>query len=96
MKLNILDIENIANLARLKLTESEKARYAEELSAVFGYVEQLNEVDTTGVAETCQVTGLEDICRADEAKSSSPETRQALIEQFPNRTGNLLAVKAVF
>ena len=96
MKLEIKDIEDIAELARLHLTEDEKTRYAGQLSAVLEYVEMLNEVDTTGVEETCQVTGLEDVVREDVAVACDEDTRKAIIDQFPAKVGNLLKVKAVF
>lgn len=96
MKLDIQDIEHIADLARLHLTEEEKALYADQLSAVLEYVEMLNEVDTTGVEETCQVTGLEDVVREDVAMPVDEETRKNIIAQFPSKVGNLLKVKAVF
>ncbi|HBB38192.1 MAG: Aspartyl/glutamyl-tRNA(Asn/Gln) amidotransferase subunit C [Candidatus Magasanikbacteria bacterium GW2011_GWD2_43_18] len=96
MKLDISDIEHIATLARLHLTDEEKERYADQLSAVFDYIGMLDEVDTTGVAETCQVTGLEDVVREDVASECDEETRKKIIAQFPAKVGNLLKVKAVF
>ena len=96
MKLEIEDIELIADLARLHLTDEEKERYADQLSAVFDYISMLNEVDTTGVAETCQVTELEDVVREDVVAQSDEETRKKIIAQFPDKVGNLLKVKAVF
>lgn len=96
MKLDKSDIEYIADLARLHLTEDETSRYAEQLSVVLEYVEMLNEVDTTGVEETCQVTGLEDVVREDIAEPCDESTRKAIIAQFPTKVGDLLKVKAVF
>lgn len=96
MKLDKSDIEHIADLARLHLTEDETSRYAEQLSVVLEYVEMLNEVDTTGVEETCQVTGLEDVVREDIAVPCDESTRKAIITQFPAKVGDLLKVKAVF
>jgi len=96
MKLTPEQIEAIAQLARLDLTEKEKKMYAEQLSVVLDYIEMLDEVDTTGVEETCQVTGLEDVVREDIALECDEETRQKLIAQFPDKMGNLLKVKAVF
>ena len=90
------EINKIAHLARLELSEKEKKQYAEQLSIVFDYVKMLEEVDTEGVAETCQVTGLEDVLRDDIVKECSEETRQKLIAQFPARTDDLLKVKQVF
>jgi aspartyl-tRNA(Asn)/glutamyl-tRNA(Gln) amidotransferase subunit C len=96
MALEISDIERVADLARLELSEQEKQMYAEQLSAVFDYMEMLNEVDVSDVPETCQVTGLEDVLREDIAKPIDEETRKKLIEQFPDRMGDLLKVKGVF
>lgn len=96
MKLTPQEIEDIAKLARLELTSKEKKMYAEQLSVVLDYVEMLNEVDTEGVEETCQVTGLEDVVREDEIYECSEETKKKIIEAFPEKMGKLLKVKAVF
>lgn len=96
MKLSIDEIEHIATLARLSLSEAEKKQYAEQLSVILEYIDMLNEVDTDGVEETCQVTGLEDVFREDVVASSSDEERKKMIDSFPETVGNLLKVKAVF
>lgn len=89
-------IEQVAALARLELSEKEKKMYAEQLSVVLDYIGMLNEVNTDGVEETCQVTGLEDVTREDKVVESSEETKQKLIGNFPDKVGRLLKVKAVF
>ncbi len=96
MALSIEQIEQISVLARLSLTEEEKKQYAEQLSVVLDYIEVLNEVDTEGVPETSQVTGLEDIVREDQVIDIPEDIKQKLIESFPGQKGNLLKVKAVF
>jgi len=96
MKLTTKEIESIAKLARLELDEKEKVRYAEQLSVVLDYVEQLNEVNTDDVSETCQVTGLEDVIREDKVIASEEDKRQKLVAMFPEKIGNLLKVKKVF
>lgn len=96
MKLTAAQIDQIARLARLELTDKEKQMYAEQLSVVFDYFEMLNEVNTDNVMETCQVTGLEDIVRADAVKEADEETKKKLISAFPEKVGKLLKVKAVF
>ncbi|MEK7623550.1 MAG: Asp-tRNA(Asn)/Glu-tRNA(Gln) amidotransferase subunit GatC [Patescibacteria group bacterium] len=90
------DIEYIAQLARLELTDTEKQRYAEQLSVVFDYFEMLREVDVTDVPETCQVTGLEDVAREDVAVACDVETKKKLIEAFSQKVGNVLIVPGVF
>ena len=96
MKLDIEQIEQIATLARLDLSAKEKKMYAEQLSVVLDYVEMLNEVNTDGVAETCQVTGLEDVVREDVVDACDEETRAKLLDLFPEKEGDLLKVKGVF
>lgn len=96
MKLTVTDIEKIADLARLELTEAEKIEYAEQLSTVFTYMDMLNAVDTEGVPETCQVTGLEDVTREDVAVQADLGVRKKLIAAFPEQEANLLKVQAVF
>jgi len=96
MKLDIEAIEQIATLARLDLSKDEKTMYAEQLSVVLDYVEMLDEVNTDGVEETTQVTGLKDVVREDVVVECPKDVRDKLIEQFPEREGDLLKVKAVF
>ena len=96
MSLNRTDIQKIALLARLALTPDEEERYAHDLSIVLDYFAQLNEVDTAGVPETCQVTGLEDVVRPDEASIPDPNVTKKIIAQFPAQTAGLLQVQAVF
>jgi aspartyl-tRNA(Asn)/glutamyl-tRNA(Gln) amidotransferase subunit C len=96
MKLTTKEIEQIANLARLELNEQEKKIYAEQLSVVLDYFSMLNEVNTDGVEETCQVTGLEDVVREDKVVSRSDDEKNKLIKNFPEKVGKLLKVKAVF
>lgn len=65
MKLSAADVEHVALLARLDLTEGEREQYASELSRILDYVEQLSELDTTGVAPTAHPLPVADIFRAD-------------------------------
>ena len=60
------DILKLAALARLDLTDDEVAEYAEELTAILHYVEQLQGVDVEGLQPTQQVTGLVNVTRDDQ------------------------------
>lgn len=62
------DVRHIANLARLALGDDEIARLTGDMAAIVGYVEQLREVDTTGVEPIAQVTGLTNVVRADQPR----------------------------
>ncbi len=49
MSLNRADVENIAHLARLALDQEDISRYAGDLSKILDLVEQMNQVDTSGI-----------------------------------------------
>lgn len=96
MALTKQDVEHIARLSRLELTEEEKELFAPQLSSILSYVNQLGEVDTSNVAVGYQVEGLEDVFDADEVVSTDDETRKRLLDAMPDRAGDLLKVKNVF
>lgn len=60
------DVLKLAQLARLKLSDDEVAQYQQELAEILKYVEQLDDVDVSGLEPTSQVTGLTNVTRADE------------------------------
>lgn len=63
-------VEKIANLSRLELAEDKKEFMAEQLGKIVGYVEQLQQVDTTGVEPTAFLVPLHDSLRDDIAHES--------------------------
>jgi aspartyl-tRNA(Asn)/glutamyl-tRNA(Gln) amidotransferase subunit C len=60
------DVLKLAQLARLRLTDDEVSTYQKELVEILKYVEQLDDVDVSGLEPTSQVTGLTNVTRADE------------------------------
>lgn len=96
MALTIQEIEHIAKLARLELSDEEKEKFASQLSSILDYVGQLQEVDTTGVTYHYTVEGLANVMASDEVDSWSQATHDALIAAMPDRAGDLLKVKGVF
>lgn len=65
-KLSKQDILKLAQLSRLHLTDAEIEQFAEEISVILHYTEQLQKADLKGVEPTYQVTGLQDVTRPDE------------------------------
>lgn len=96
MALTKKDVEHIAKLARLELTDDEKELFASQLSSVLSFVDQLSEVDTSGIQHGYQVDGLDNVMDADEVRPCDEETRERLLEAMPDRAGDLLKVKGVF
>jgi aspartyl-tRNA(Asn)/glutamyl-tRNA(Gln) amidotransferase subunit C len=68
------EIEHIAALARLRLTDAEKALYRQQLSAVLDYMAKLRQLDTAHIEPTATVLPLRSVLRPDEARPSlTPE-----------------------
>lgn len=95
MKLTKKEVEHIAKLARLELSEEELNKYGEQLSAVLEYINQLEEVDVEGVEPTAQVTGLTNVWREDEARDCPEEEREAALNEAPDLEGRQIKVKRV-
>lgn len=93
-KISKKEVEKIAKLARLELSDKEVDIYAQQLSAILGYVDQLQEVDTKNVEITSQVTGLSNIMREDVVESF--DNSEELVKMAPENQDNLIKVKAVF
>ena len=68
MKLTKEEIIHIAKLARIHLTDEEVEKFTNQLGGILEFMDKLNEVDTEGIPETNQVTGLTNISREDEVK----------------------------
>jgi len=88
-------VEWVARLAHIKLSEPEKSKYAEELSAVLGYVEELQQVDTTKVDEVMQITGLKNATEADKV-SKCGISREEFLKRAPKSEKGYIKVKSVF
>jgi aspartyl-tRNA(Asn)/glutamyl-tRNA(Gln) amidotransferase subunit C len=68
MSVTIEEVRHIAKLARLRLTEEEEAAMSSQLSQILDYVEQLNELDLTGVEPMSHVLDLVNAMRDDEVE----------------------------
>jgi aspartyl-tRNA(Asn)/glutamyl-tRNA(Gln) amidotransferase subunit C len=66
------EVEHVAQLARLELTDAEKPRFAEQLSHILRYVDQLQGVPTEGVPPTASVASEETVLREDTPRECLP------------------------
>ena len=81
MKLTLQEVEHIAALARLRLTDEEKAAYREQLSAVLEYVARLQTLDTGGIPPTSSVQPPQTRLRPDAVEAMLP--REQLFANAP-------------
>lgn len=75
------EVEHVAKLARLELSEEEKEKYTEQFSNILDYFNQLNEVNTEGVEPMVHVLPVRNVMREDKAEVSSE--REAILGNAP-------------
>jgi aspartyl-tRNA(Asn)/glutamyl-tRNA(Gln) amidotransferase subunit C len=77
------EVEHVARLARLELSEDEKGRMTAQLDAILGYIEKLNQLDTSAVEPTSTVIPMVSVMREDEVRPSL--TQDQALANAPDR-----------
>ena len=100
MKIIKKDVEHVARLGRLELSEEEKEKFTSQLEGILSYVGQLEKLDTRNIAPTSYAIvqsssqelaiGREDVC-----KTTSHQQRENLLNNAPHRDGDFFRVKKV-
>ena len=90
------EVERIAKLSRLGLTDEEISQAAKDLGGVLGHFSEIQKINTTGVKTSDDVTGLTNVTRDDEATSESLCSAQTLLGNAPDTHQGQVKVKAVF
>ena len=86
-------VRKVAGLARLKVSEGELDSLVTDLSAMIGYVQVLNEVDTTDVAPMVHAVELHNVLRSDSIVESLP--RAEALSNAPRSDGSYFLVPAI-
>jgi aspartyl-tRNA(Asn)/glutamyl-tRNA(Gln) amidotransferase subunit C len=93
VKLSREQVIDIADLAKLDLTEAEIEQYADQLSAVLDYASRLEQLDTNNIPPTATVMPLENVMRDDKVEPSLP--REQAIANAPGAIEGQFRVDAV-
>ncbi len=93
MAITRADVEHVAQLARLHLTDDELDRMQSQLSRILEAIETLSDVDTSHVGPTASVIALENVMREDVV--SGPMPRDVTLANAPLRDGPFLRVPTV-
>ena len=88
------DVRHLAQLSNLQLSDDEITSLQTDLANILDYIDQLNEIDTSGVEPTYQVTGLENVWR-DDVVDTSVVTREDLLALAPEQSDNSIKVPQV-
>ena len=91
--ITIKDVEHVAKLARLELSENEIEKYSKQLGDILKYVEQMNEVDTTNVEPMNHPIDFVNVVRED--KKIYENTREELMANAPDIEGEFFKVPKI-
>jgi aspartyl-tRNA(Asn)/glutamyl-tRNA(Gln) amidotransferase subunit C len=93
MKLSRAEVEHIAELAKLELTEEEKIKFCEQLSAILEYAEMLQQLDTEAIPPTATVLPLQNVMRPDEVAPSF--SQEDILANAPDTAEGCFRVRAI-
>jgi aspartyl-tRNA(Asn)/glutamyl-tRNA(Gln) amidotransferase subunit C len=88
-----LSIDHLARLARLTLSEEEKALYGGQLDNILNYMEKLDELDTSAVDPTSHVISICNVMREDLPRDSLP--REDALGNAPDKTDSFFRVPKI-
>lgn len=86
-------VEHVALLGRLELSEEEKETYANQLSAILEYIETLNKLDTENVPPTAHVLPLKNVFREDQVCTHM--SNEKALSNAPDKEGNYFRVPKI-
>jgi len=87
-------VKHVSKLANLPLTSEEEDKYSEQLSKILDYIEQLNEVDTSNIEPTFNVSGSFNKLRTDETSASL--SQEEALQNAPKKEKGFFVTKGVF
>ena len=87
------EVAHVAKLARLELTEEETAKYSKQLGEILKYVEQMNEIDTTGIEPMPHPIPVFNVMREDEVKYE--QTKEELMANAPCKEDGFFRVPKI-
>ncbi|MBM4242707.1 MAG: Asp-tRNA(Asn)/Glu-tRNA(Gln) amidotransferase subunit GatC [Deltaproteobacteria bacterium] len=93
MPVSLKDVDHIALLARLGLTEDERASLRDDLESILGYIGKLQALDTTGIEATAHVIDLHTPPRDDVVRN--PQDADAMLANAPDRDRSYLRVPKI-
>lgn len=93
MKITREQVEHVARLARLGLSEEDKEKMRAQLDAILTYIDKLNQLDTTQTEPTSHVIPMTNIFREDTARPSL--SQEQALANAPDRQGDLFRVPRI-
>ena len=95
MKITKKDVEHVARLARLALSEDEKDRYAAQLESILEYIDILNKADTANSEPMSHVLPMANVWRDDQAEPNRLGSQADILKNAPDSEGPYIKVKKI-
>ena len=92
--ITVQELEHLAKLSRIELTEADKKSLVKEFDSILGYVDQLKKVKVS-LDEAGRVGVVRNVMRPDVAVTTSDKDREGLLAEAPDREGDFIAVKKI-
>ncbi len=92
--ITVAEVEKLAQLARIKIDENEKAGLAKEIDSILSYVDQIKKA-TVDVDYTPLPGIVHNIARPDQSRTIPAGDREAILDEAPDREGDFVAVKKI-
>ncbi len=93
MKITTEQVEYVAKLARLNLTEIEKTKLTKDMESIINFADKLNELDTTGVEPTALVIPIQNVFREDIVHTSYD--RDKILANAPSKENGCFKVPKI-
>jgi len=93
MKITLQEVEHVARLARLALSEEEKEQMRSQLDRILGYIEKLDQLDTSAVEPTSHVIPMTNVFRDDALLPSL--SREEALANGPDRQEGFFRVPRI-
>jgi aspartyl-tRNA(Asn)/glutamyl-tRNA(Gln) amidotransferase subunit C len=93
LKITMEEVDHVARLSRLSLTDAEKQRMRRELDGILSYIDKLRALDTEGVPPTSHAVPMTNVMRDDEPRPSF--SQEEMLANAPDRSGEFFRVPKI-
>jgi aspartyl-tRNA(Asn)/glutamyl-tRNA(Gln) amidotransferase subunit C len=92
-KISLKEVEHVARLSRLELSDADKERMRRELDSILSYIDKLRALDIEGVAPTSHAVPMTNVTREDAACPSFPQSD--MLANAPDLSGEFFRVPKI-
>ena len=88
-----MEMEHVAMLARIELTEDEKRLFSKQINSILEYIDKLNELETKNIEPTAHILSIKNVFREDRLSLSLPKDKA--LQNAPNSVDDFYRVPKI-